>query len=150
MMVSHRLLSIGGLALLLSLAGNAFLGGYMLGHGLSESVPAAAPGGGVRAAFERLMQALPAGDRSALRGAFDSRRAAIVAEALALRRARLEVGSLIKADMVDGAAVRTAMQTVRERTTALQESVQGVLLDSLPSLSPEGRRVLAEPRWLRP
>lgn len=150
MMVSGRLLTVGGVVLLLSLAGNAFLGGWLLGRGVSGPAPAAAPGGGLRAAFERLLQSLPAGDRGALRGAFEGHRAEILDDAAALRRARLEVSRLIKAGSVDVAAVQAAMQVVRERTTALQLGVQGVMLESLPQLSAQGRAVLAEPRWQRP
>jgi uncharacterized membrane protein len=150
MMVSGRLLTVGGAVLLLSLAGNAFFGGLTLGRGLAGPPAGAVPGGGLRAAFERLLAVLPGEDSAVVRGAVDGRRAEILADAMALRRARQEVGRLIAADPVDVAAVRAAMQTVRERTATLQQAVQGVLLESLPRLSPAGREILSEPRWLHP
>ena len=152
MTVSRRLLSLIGVVLLVSLGLNLFLGGLLLGRDVGGGLPLrpGLAGGGMRAALEQLLKELPPDDRATMRGAFEGHRADIVDRVQALRQARQQVARLLKADSFDAPAAAAAMQTVRERTNALQEAMQAVVLQTAPQLSPAGRATLAAPRWQRP
>ena len=152
MTVSPRLLSLLGLALVASLGINLFLGGLMLGRDFGGGLPVrpGLAGGGMRAALEQLLKELPPEDRAIMRDAFEGHRADIVDRVQALRQARQQVARLLKAASFDTAAATAAMQTVRERTSALQQAMQAVVLQTAPLLSQAGRQTLAAPRWQRP
>jgi len=152
MTVSPRLLSLLGLALVASLGINLFLGGLMLGRDFGGGLPVrpGLAGGGMRAALEQLLKELPPEDRAIMRDAFEGHRADIVDRVQALRQARQQVARLLKAASFDTAATTAAMQTVRERTSALQQAMQAVVLQTAPLLSQAGRQTLAAPRWQRP
>ena len=152
MTVSSRLLSLLGLVLVVSLGINLFLGGLMLGRDFGGGLPVrpGLAGGGMRAALEQLLKELPPDDRDIMRDAFEGHRADIVDRVQALRQARQQVARLLKAASFDTAAATAAMQTVRERTSALQQAMQAVVLQTAPLLSQAGRQTLAAPRWQRP
>ena len=152
MTVSARLLSIIGVLLLVSLGLNLFLGGLLLGRDAGGSLPLrpGLAGGGMRAALEQLLTELPPDDRAVMRGGFEAHRTDIVDHVQGLRQARQQVARLLKAATFDAAATAAAMQVVRERTNALQEAMQSVVLQTAPQLSPAGRATLAAPRWQRP
>jgi len=152
MTVSRRLLSLLGLLLLVSLGVNLFLGGLMLGRDVGGGSPArpGLAGGGMRAALEQLLKELPPDDRDIMRDAFEGHRADIVDRVQALRQARQQVARLLKAPSFDTTATTAAMQTVRERTVALQQAMQAVVLQTAPLLSQAARQTLAAPRWQRP
>jgi uncharacterized membrane protein len=152
MTISRRLLSVIGVVLLVSLGLNLFLGGLLLGRDVGGGLPLrpSLAGGGMRAALEQLLKELPPDDRATMRDGFEGHRADIVGRFQALRQARQQVARLLKADSFDAPAAAAAMQTVRERTNALQEAMQAVVLQTAPQLSPAGRATLAAPRWQRP
>ena len=152
MTVSRRLLSLLGLLLLVSLGINLFLGGLMLGRDFGGGLPVrpGLAGGGMRAALEQLLKELPPDDRDIMRDAFEGHRADIVDRVQTLRQARQQVARLLKASSFDTAAATAAMQTVRERTSALQQAMQAVVLQTAPLLSQAARQTLAAPRWQRP
>jgi len=151
MTVSGRTLSIIGVLLLASLGLNLFLGGLLVGREVSGGLPLrpSQAGGGLRAAIEQLLRDLPPGDRETARAAFEAQRADIVGRVQALRQARQQVARLLKTEPFDAAATAAAMQAVRERTAAVQETMQALVLQTAPQLSPAGRATIAEPRWQR-
>jgi uncharacterized membrane protein len=147
--------SIIGVLPLVSLGLNLFLGGLLLGRDAGGSLPLrpSLAGGGMRAALEQLLLELPPDDRAVMRAAASRpHRTDIVdhVQGLSARVRRNRVARLLKAATFDASATAAAMQVVRERTNALQEAMQSVVLQTASQLSPAGRATLAAPRWQRP
>lgn len=132
--------------LIVSLALNLFLVGILVGGRVAEwrapaSPTAAALGPG---AVSQLLSALPASARSEARRMFTERRPEIRRHFRALRTARLEAMRTLRAEPFDRQAFAEAMETVRERTLALQAAVQQVLIDLSGEVDAETRARLAD------
>jgi uncharacterized membrane protein len=147
-MTLARWLTVTAIALVVSLGLNLFLGGVMLGRGFGQSADGWGLGEhGVRVNIERILKALPDADRRIARARFADRREAIAGKFAALREARRAVGAAMGAEPFEAAVLATAFATVRERTGDVQASLQAIVVEVAPELSPEARAIIAEGRW---
>lgn len=138
---------LGG-ALLLSLAANAFLGGYLLGHrtpdteGLSRAQP-----------LRQLMatvQQLPAEQRRDVRAVLRDQAPELRRRMGAIRERRQTIARALAAERVDRPALEAEFARQRDDSAALQASTQKLVLDIAERLPVEQRRRLLERPGLMP
>jgi hypothetical protein len=148
-MTARRWISILGGVLIVSLALNLFLVGVIAGRGVGQ-------GGGfdltprkLKIAIERVTRVLPDADAALLTDRFEAQRAELTQRFLALQDARRAVGAALKAEPYDASTFDAAYAVMQERSQELQASIHAVLKSSLGQFSEEGRRAIAERRWLR-
>lgn len=142
--------------LVLSLAGNVFLGGLYagawLGDGEDASVESGEKGGesgrhpGQRI-FKRMAEALPEADRATFEAAVAGQREALATAGLAMQEARNQVRAQFKAEPFDRAALDAAFADMRAKSQAFWETLHGVMAGAVAALSPEGRKKLSEMEW---
>jgi uncharacterized membrane protein len=129
-----------GAVLALSLAGNAFLGGW-----LAARPPATATGLALDGNWQRLqqeLQRLPSEQRQQVRGLVRQRLPQLRELRQANQDNRERLRQLLGADALDAAAVQGAFARQRESTAALQQAVQRLVLDIAGQLSVEQRQRL--------
>ena len=148
-MTARRWITVLGAVLLVSLALNLFLAGVIAGRGVGS-------GGGfeftprkLRVAVERVTRVLPEADAALLTDRFEAQRADLTQRFQALQDARRAVGAALKAEPYDAAAFDSAYEAMQARSQELQASIHAVLRRSIGELSEEGRRAIAERRWLQ-
>jgi Spy/CpxP family protein refolding chaperone len=153
------------LALLVSLAGNAFMGGLLFGRWANPESPATpvvtvsepatqTTDSGMPAAeapaglqVRRMAATLPPQYRPIFFEPFQQRRREILTANLALRDARLRLRDALLAENVDRSRLDTAFVELRQRNTALQALMHTAATDGMLRLPPEQRRQLAD--WQR-
>lgn len=148
-MNARRWITILGVALVVSLGLNLFLGGVIAGHRLGprgdfdwQLTPAK-----LRLGMERVLRALPENDAKVVRGLFEAQRPDIAQRFQALQDARKAVGAALKAEHFDPAAFTAAYEAMQARSQELQAAVHAVIKAAIPQLSAEGRAAIAERRW---
>jgi len=149
-MTVRRWFTVLGAILVISLAGNFFLGGLIVGRGFGQggggaAWPLSAPA--LKVGIERVLRSLPDDDRKLMRAMFDQQRATIMQKFVAFRDARKAVGQALKAAPFDPAAFAAAYQTMQDRNRELQEAIHAVVKAAVPQLSEAGREAIAEGRW---
>jgi uncharacterized membrane protein len=133
----------------LSVALNIFLAGFLLaqlwsGHAQPEP-EALAP----REILRELTRQLPPADAEYLRRAFISR----VPELVRLRREARTASEQVRADIgavpLDTGKLRAAFEATRAAREKLRPLIEQALLEALPQMSDEGRRILSHARLVR-
>jgi uncharacterized membrane protein len=141
-MTSRRWIAVLAAALFVSLAGNLFLGGAMLGRGLQGP-----PEAGIRLGMVRILKSLPDADREIVKSLLEPRRAGFRRQVAAFRDARRAAGDILRAEPFDAAAYAAAEAEARRQGAAIQDSLRALLAEAAPRLSPEGRAALAKATW---
>jgi uncharacterized membrane protein len=139
-----RWLLAGSLAVNLFLVAFVGVEAWRMRHPLSSGLAE----GAVESVFKQIGERLPADDRTVLRRAFAARLPALIAAGRDSRDGLDQARADIEADPFDPAKLRAdleAARTARQRAGLL---VQEVLLDSLPRLSPRGRKAIADFRLI--
>ena len=137
--------------LVASMAANVFLVGFIG----AEAWRVVRRGGGLAStaltdvALPRILERLPPADGRLVGDAF-ARRLPELAE---LQRRAREAVERLRAEMArspfDPEGVRAAMRELREARSRLSGVLEEILVDVLPRMSDEGRRILSEQRLLR-
>ncbi|MET4699632.1 putative membrane protein [Constrictibacter sp. MBR-5] len=126
---------VGGVAaIVLLLAGNLFMAGTLLGHGLF-----ARGGEAPEAPITRFLRTVPTEARPVLRAVFLDHREDLRARFGDLVSARRRMTDLLAAPQVDDAATAEAMSDLRAATAELQAVLHEVLLDAARRLPPDVR-----------
>ena len=94
--------------------------------------------------IERLAEALPAADAEKLRAEFRTRQSNIDAAIASFRQAQRALREALRADPFDPAALRAAMAEARSARSRLDEGLQDVIATAGATMTPEGRRSLAD------
>jgi uncharacterized membrane protein len=132
---------LGGF-LLFSIALNFFLAGMLIGR-----FKAPHPTGSesrLERMIERMAAGLPEHDGEILREVFLAHRAHIAQLVSDLEAAREDARKAFKRDPFDQAELTDAFVRQRHRRQAVHEAVHGVILETAPRLSADGRRQLGE------
>ena len=145
------------LLLVLSLAGNVFLGGLYAGAWLGEkdgTEEASGDGKGGDAKdqpglriLRRMAEALPEGERASFEAAIAGERDKLLAASLAMKDAREKVRAVIKAEPFDRAQLDAAFADMRDKSRIFFEMMHGVMANAVEKLSPEARHKLSEMEW---
>ncbi len=144
-----------GLALLLSLGGNAFLGGYMFGRGDAAppfGFPAGPPPGGFPPGppprpehfIARLAERLPAPDAALVRAFLEENRRSFDADDARRREFPHRMRAAMRADPFDAAAFEQVFAEHDEAEYQTHRRLRGELAKVAAFLSPEARRILAD------
>jgi uncharacterized membrane protein len=94
--------------------------------------------------IERLAEALPAADAEKLRAQFRASQSNIDAAVGSFRQAQRAMREALRADPFDAAALRAAMAQARSARSRLDEALQDVIATAGATMTPEGRRSLAD------
>lgn len=130
-----RIWVVGGVvAIVLLLAGNLFMAGTLLGHGLFGGA-----GDAPNAPLARFLRTVPGEARPVLRTVLLDHREDLRARLGNLVSARRRMTELLAAPQVDDAATAEAMSDLRAATAELQAVVHEVLLDAARRLPPDVR-----------
>lgn len=132
-----------GLLLLLavSLSGNLFVGGLLLGRAVfQQHAPAA--GQMIRA----FVETLPEDARPVVRHHMRERAEDLLRQIEKIRVARAQVADVLGRSPLDKAALAAAFKEVRTQTAALQSLAQEILMDAISELPPEVRAEWSS-RW---
>lgn len=143
-----------GRGLALSIALNVFLVGLIVGVALHRQESAMSPAGAQLSStdivrpFVQLAGALPREDGRALRESFRTR----LPELVRLQRRSLQAAEQVRHDIgqkdLDMTRLREDLQAAREARLAIRPVIEGALVDALPRMSPAGRKILSEYRFL--
>ncbi len=125
-------------ALVLSLAGNLFVAGLVVGGRLAEG-ERPPQGSLIDRAISRFSQNLPPDGQQAVRAAFMAHQAQIMDQVHQLRDARRSVSKLIKAPKLDRGALEQALAHLRDETAATQNVFHQVLVEAAVAM-PAGIR----------
>ncbi|BBA37070.1 uncharacterized protein sS8_5148 [Methylocaldum marinum] len=93
---------------------------------------------------ERFASRLPKDDASTFRKVLDAQRSRLVARIDAVRAARDEVRTTLRAEPFDRERLEAALEQSDRAMIALQAVLRAVILTTAPELSSEGRRRLLE------
>lgn len=153
------------LALLVSLAGNAFMGGILVGRWANPELPVTPvvtvsdpapqnPDPGTQGAdvpmglqVRRMAAALPQQYRPTFYEPFQQRRREIMAANMAVRDARLRLREAMLAERVDRARLDAVFGELRQRNATLQTLMHNAAAEGMLRLPAEQRRQLAD--WQR-
>ena len=124
-------------ALLLSLAGNLFVAGLVVGGRLAEEEPPL--GSLIDRAVSRFSQNLPPDGQEAVRAAFVAHQAQIEDQIHRLRVARRTVSKLIQAPVIDKAALEQALAHLRDETAATQNVFHQALVEATIAMPASAR-----------
>ena len=94
--------------------------------------------------IERLAAALPAGDAEKLRSEFRTHQGNIEAAVTRYRQAQRGTREALHAEPFNGDALRSAMAEARNARGKLDEALQDVIASAGATMTPEGRRSLAD------
>jgi len=94
--------------------------------------------------IERLAAALPAADADKLRAEFRAQSPTIEAATAAFRTAQRHMREALRAEPFDPAALRARMADARAARDKLDEAFQNVVAAASATMTPEGRRNLAD------
>ena len=157
-MFSERTRHWLGPLLFLSVAGNLFLGGLVVGRvtfswpiwdttapegQTTDATTANSRAANTESRLGERIRALPAPERRRFMVALSQNRGDLPEARRALRRAALHVSELIAAPTLDGPALTAALTEVRAATAREQNSLHAALVPALAALSPESRAALA-------
>jgi uncharacterized membrane protein len=125
----------------LSLAGNLFTGGLILGrHVFQDKAPAA------QQAIRRFFQTVPKEARPVVRRHFRDHAGEILDHLRQIRQARAHVAEVMARPELDKAALADAFAQLRARTTALQVLAHGIMMQAVEEL-PAKDRAEWQKRW---
>jgi uncharacterized membrane protein len=132
-----------GLLLLLavSLSGNLFVGGVMLGRAAFQP-DGPATGQMIRA----FVETLPEDARPIVRRHMRERAEDLLRQIEKIRVARAKVADVLGRSPLDEAALAAAFREIRTQTAELQSLAQGILMDAISELPPEVRTEWSS-RW---
>jgi uncharacterized membrane protein len=118
----------------LSLAGNLFAGGLMLGrHFFQPTSPT------VEGAAQRFFETVPEAARPVIRRHLRDQAIEIALELRQIRQARQHVAEVVGRPELDHAALADAFAQLRSRTTALQELIHRTMAQAIEELPPDVR-----------
>ncbi len=135
-------------ALLLSLAVNFLLAGYLIGRAVTFGPPsphAQSPAPAAANSFGERLKQLPGDDRLKFQQAMQAYRADIRQAREDLAAARTRLSKAMADDSYDPDKMRLAFADVRAKTETLQGRVQDATAQALTAVSPEIRKRLAGP-----
>jgi uncharacterized membrane protein len=134
-----------GVLLLASLSLNLFLVGFLAAHRFRPHPPRAM----LTRLVEELGSELSREERATLQRVFHAHEPRIRDAAAALSDARATVRQALVTEPFEAARLETALAEASRRDIVLRNSVQAMLAEAAETMSPEGRRHLAESRPLR-
>jgi uncharacterized membrane protein len=94
--------------------------------------------------IDRLASALPPGDADKLRSEFRAHQRNIEAAITSYRQAQHHTREVLRAEPFNGEALRAAMADARTARGKLDEALQDVIASAVATMTPEGRRNLAD------
>lgn len=130
-------------ALVISLALNLFLAG-LIGVWVLKPIftrPPAQPE--VERIIDRMAGRLQTPDAVVLRGIYDRQRDTLSALSTHLREARARMRASLRAEPFDAAALQKSMDDVRNARMEFMKALEGIVMESARTMSPNGRRALA-------
>lgn len=144
-MTTGKLAAILGVLLFLSLAGNVFMAGYVIGQKAGGAAPEQhAPENDKRKAWQKrdeaLRQKLSPDDLRIFESARDKNRPRIEALKADLEKARENVMAAQTAEPFDQQALDAAVKEEAEKKTVFLQAIREMRKDIFTQLSPEGRR----------
>jgi len=122
-----------GVALVVSLALNFFLAGWMGARMIHGDM------GHDRWSITRLVRDLPEDQRGAVLDIFERHREQIRGVMDTMRDTRREVADILMAEPYDPDAAAQALAELRSESAAMQESMHAALLEAAANLPPEAR-----------
>lgn len=139
-----------GALLLVSLAANVFIGGFLLGREFGDRPhprhahrhverPAA-----LHLELRALSKTLPEEAREELRASFKERKAAMAPVVEQIHATRQRIVELLEAEDLDETALEAAFAELSGLFVELQRPVHGTLMETAKTMSAEQRRHLAE------
>lgn len=130
------------LALLSSLGGNVFLGGFVLGRGDGRHGPPPPP----EHMLERLAERLSPADAAVLRGVINAGRGQFDADMARRRGFHDKLRAALTAEPFDPAAFEKMLADHDDGEYAAHQHMRRAMVAAAAALSPEGRRAMADMR----
>ena len=131
-----------GLALLLSLAGNLFLGGIVAARWINRPEPGVGPAQGPQLA----LRGVPREYRKAIEDALAAKRPEITTALEATRQARNKIREALSAEPFNAAVLQTAYATLRESSMIAQQKYNEATVEAAAKLPAEVRKAMARAR----
>ncbi|OJX71786.1 periplasmic heavy metal sensor [Magnetospirillum sp. 64-120] len=125
-----------------SLAVNAFLGGLAITEWLAPDFPPPPPR--PERMIEEMAEILPAPDAAILRHSFAEHAPGMERRPHEREEMFLKIRAALKADPFDPQALTTIFHDGRKIRDAIDDSIEGALVDAATKMSAEGRHKLAE------
>jgi uncharacterized membrane protein len=122
------------LLLVLSLAGNLFIGGVVLGRQFSQT-----QGPAVSQVVRAFFDTFPEEARPVVRRHLRANTVDIILHVRRILAARGHVADVLSSPEVDEAALANAFLEIRESTASLQELIHRILIEAIGELPPEVR-----------
>lgn len=130
-------------ALVVSLGGNLFLGGWVAGGGFGHFPPMGPPPGPDRL-IERLAEGLPSADATLLRDAAARNREAFIADNDRRRTFPDRMRAILREEPFDAAKMEVLLREEEDRETANRQRFTTEMIGVAKKLSPEARKKLAD------
>jgi uncharacterized membrane protein len=137
------------LAIGFSVVLNIFLVGFLLAQLWSSHAPPDSEALAPREVLRQLAERLPHADAEHLRRAFASRRTELAAARREARAASERVRADIGAVPFDSEKMRADLDAAHAARDKVRPLIEQALLEALPQMSEEGRRVLGQTRLVR-
>lgn len=124
-----------------SLAGNAFLVGLMVSQWQKPDIP---PPPRPERMIEEMAETLPKADAAILRQSFAARAANLAHRPRDHEDMFLKIRAALKAEPFDPQALAAIFRDGRKTRDAIDDSIEGALVDAATKMSAEGRHKLAD------
>ncbi|MCA1907994.1 MAG: periplasmic heavy metal sensor [Magnetospirillum sp.] len=124
-----------------SLTVNAFLGGLMVSQWQKPAVP---PPPRPERMIEEMAETLPAADAAILRQSFGARTAKLEHRPRNPEEMFLKIGAALKTEPFDPLALAAIFRDGRKSRDAMDDTIEGALVDAATKMSAEGRHKLAD------
>lgn len=124
-----------------SLAVNAFLGGLMVSQWRKPDIP---PPPRPERMIEEMAETLPTADAAILRQSFAARAAKAEHRSRNPEEMFLKISAALKAEPFDPQALAAIFRDGRKTRDAIDDSIEGALVDAATKMSAEGRHKLAD------
>lgn len=128
--------------LAISLAFNMLLGGLIVGRLLLSpfSPFSARPGINMAVLVDRLTDGMTEGDQRVVRTAIQQRQAALIDKLNAVQAVKAQMKDIAVSDSLTKDQLQAVLSQLSKATDELRSELAGLMTDTMPNLSPEGRR----------
>ncbi len=144
-MTLSRGLGILGLIAVISIAGNLFLAGSLLGRQFHRPPPSVPFEQRLDAGWQSVWQQLPDADQPIVKEIFAQHRDDLIQKWRASRMSAQRAGKALRADPFDAAETHADFEKSNERQTEFRTAVQDMFTEIAGKISAEGREKLHSP-----
>ena len=144
-MTLSRGTSILALIAVISIGGNLFLAGNLVGRQLRPGPPGGTFEQRLDAGWQNLWQGLPEADQSIVKEIFARHRDELIAKWRLTRVSAQRAGVALRADPFDETQARADLEKSNERQTDFRKAIQDMFIEIASKISAEGREKLHSP-----